>query len=113
MRKFIAGLVLALFAVPAMATITLTWVAPTQREDGTALLSTEIASYQVSYTLGGVAQTGFNVPGNVVTYAFADTVKGKYCFTMHTVDTDGLVSAPSATVCKNANPKAPGSPNAK
>lgn len=113
MKKLFLGALLALMALPAMANIVITWTAPTQREDGTVLLPSEIASYTLNVTLGGVAQPDITIPGSAVTYTFADTVKGKYCFTMETVDTQGLTSVPTSPVCRNANPKAPSNTAAK
>ena len=104
-RKGLIGIALGLLALPAMA-INLTWIAPTQREDGTALAASEIASYTLNVTLAGVAQPSVSIPGTATAYTFVDTVKGKYCFTLVIVDTAGLTSALSNQACRNANPKA-------
>jgi hypothetical protein len=101
------ALLLGLLLATSANALTITWVAPTTREDGSALLASEIASYRVVWTINGVAQPGFDIPGNVLTYNVVETTKGKYCFTLYTHDTAGLESAASNTSCRNASPKPP------
>lgn len=100
-------LILLLLPFAALAdTLTVTWTAPTTREDGTALPSAEIAGYRLSWTVRGVAQ-----PDQVVTgtsYALdTGSLAGRTCVVLRTVDTDGLESEPTPAACRNAKPNAP------
>jgi hypothetical protein len=112
MRKLIVALCAFLPGLAA-ANISISWVAPTQRVDGSPLAASEIASYQFDVTLNGSALPSFTVPGTATTYTYVDSVKGRYCFKARTVDTAGLQSDPSAEVCRNANPRPPGQLSAK
>jgi hypothetical protein len=105
---------LFLFALPAAAdTLTLTWTAPTQREDGTALTAAEIANYRVTWTLAGSPLAPFTVPGNVSTWTLEGLAPGKYCLRMSTIDTENLESVPSEEVCRKAKPNPPGNVKAR
>ena len=107
-------LLLLLLPCAALAdTVTLTWTAPTQREDATALPATEIAGYRVEWWKDGTAQTGFVVPGAVTTYVHSNLTAGRYCYTLQTVDTDGLESVATGQVCRKARPNPPTNPRAK
>ncbi len=96
---------LALAAPAALAANTLTWIAPTQRTDGSALAASEIAKYRITWTLDGVAQTNIEVAGTLLTYTHSVTALAKYCYTMYTIDTAGRVSPASATACKDTGVK--------
>jgi hypothetical protein len=101
--------IVAAVTLPGLAqALTIRWTAPTQREDDTALAATEIASYRIHLTLNGVALVTLTAPGTASSYQYNETVRGRYCATVVTVDTDGLESVPSTPpACRNANPKAP------
>lgn len=87
--------------------IDVTWVAPTQRVDGTALPANEIAGYRLEWTVKGAAQSPITV-GPVTAYALdTGALTGKTCLTLRTVDTDGLESDPTGPVCRNAKPNPP------
>lgn len=88
-------------------TVTLTWTAPTQREDGTTLAAAEIAAYKFAWSLNGAALATFTVPGTAITYTLSNLSPGKYCFTTATVDTDGQESVPTGEVCRKAKPNPP------
>lgn len=107
MNKVSLYLSLLFFSLGASADVlTVTWVAPTQREDLTPLLASEIAGYRLSWTVKGVAQADKNVTGT--SYLLdTGTLAGRTCVTLRTVDTDGLESDPSNTACRNAKPKPP------
>jgi uncharacterized protein YceK len=81
----------------------LTWTAPTQRTDGSALPAAQIANYRIQW---GTNPSGpFNVgqeivPGTVTTVTIGRTGYGTRCYTAVTIDTNGLESAPSNTACK-------------
>jgi len=74
--------------------VTLSWVAPAEREDNTALSLSAIAGYKIYY---GTAQGQYsnNVTINNSTaagYTFSDLPAGTYYFVVTTIDTDGLES---------------------
>jgi hypothetical protein len=71
---------------------TLSWVAPTERTDGTAL--TDLAGYTIHYgRLSGVYdyQIDINTPG-VVTYLVENLVPGEWYFAVTAYDSGGLTS---------------------
>lgn len=98
----------AIMLVPSLAlALDLSWTAPTQREDGSALAASEIAQYRIALSLNGNALTMIEVPGSATAYTFVETLKGKYCARIATVDADGLVSDFTSPVCRNARPNPP------
>ena len=104
-------LLLALLSAPAFADVSYTWTPPTTREDGSPLAPAEIAGYKLEWTLKGVAQPTVTVPpGSSYTMV---TPVGRVCATLRTVDTDGLESDPTPSVCKNSRPSKPGNFGAK
>jgi hypothetical protein len=106
MKRF--GVILLLLSSAAWAdTAALTWAQPTAREDGSALPLTEIQGYRLVWTLRGVAQPAKMIPVGTAYTLDTGTVSGKVCVTLYTVDTDGLESDPSVTVCRNARPNRP------
>ena len=107
-------LLLCLAAPAAMAdTVTFEWTTPTQREDNTALPLSEIANFRVAYTANGAAQTPFTVANSATTHTLNNVAAGRYCFTITTVDTDGLESVPTSEACRKARPKPPGGPRVR
>lgn len=105
-----AALVLLLGVTAARAdTLNVSWSAPTERVDGTQLPASEIAGYLLDWTVRGNAQATLTL-GAVTSYTLdTGTLTGRTCVTLRTVDTDGLTSDPSETVCRNAKPNAPSS----
>lgn len=92
----VVGLILYGIALNAWAySYKITWVAPTTREDGTALLLAEIDHYDL-YADGALLAA---VPGGDSTTQ-ADLAPGQHCFALKTVDTDGRESVFSNEVCK-------------
>ena len=89
-------------------TLSITWVQPTTREDGTALPLAEIANYRLSWTVRGVAQPDITVPRGTNYTLDTGTLSGRTCVVMRTVDTDGLESVPTEPACRNARPNPPG-----
>ncbi len=85
---------------PAASGINLSWVAPTEREDGSNLSVPEIAEYKISYR---VAQTQ---DSNSITIAdcyavcstFINLDAGIYHLSLTTIDTEGRESQPSEEV---------------
>jgi Fibronectin type III domain len=85
------------------ARATLTWMPPSQNEDGTAL--TNLAGYRIYY---GQSQGSYpnrvNVDGiNVTSYAVENLVAGTYYFVMTAVNTIGVESLPSSPVTVTLN----------
>ena len=84
----------------ALADIHLSWVAPAEREDNSAISLSEIAGYKISY---GLSQDQYpnNViinDGTAVGYTFTDFPAGTYYFVVTTLDTEGRESQYSAEV---------------
>lgn len=89
-----------------------TWVIPTQREDGTPLPAAEYKATRIQW---GTSSTGpFNlgqqtVTGTATTVTIPRTGYGQRCYSAVAIDTGDRVSAPSNVACKTvtAPPKAP------
>jgi hypothetical protein len=111
MKKYII-LALLLFSSSALAgTATVTWVAPTTREDGTAMSLSEIASYKIYYgNAPGTYTTYITVPGSLTT-AQITLGAGSWYFAATTVDTSGLESAYSGEATKTILKSKPRSPS--
>jgi hypothetical protein len=88
-----------LVASPVLADVTVSWTAPTAREDGMALPASEIAGYIISYTRDSVSQSPITT--SPLTSAVIAGPVGRYCVTLQTLDTDGLVSDPTTPVCNS------------
>ncbi len=88
-------------AEPELVNVSLQWGIPTAREDGSALPTSELASYEIYYyTEGGHLDNGQTVTinavdgaGNMVnSHAINGLQPGSYFFSIATVDTAGRVS---------------------
>jgi len=82
--------------VPGLTGVpSLSWVAPSEREDGSGLSPSEIAGFRIYYgTESGSYPNMVNVDDHTATEAaLADLPSGTYYIVMTTVGTDGLVSA--------------------
>ncbi len=81
----------------------LAWTAPSQREDGTAIALSEIASYHIYYgTESGDYQDVIFIEDSSADQAqVADIPPGTYYVVVTTVDTDGRESAYSSEVVVN------------
>jgi VCBS repeat-containing protein len=82
------------------AEVTLSWTAPAEREDNSALSLSAIAGYRIYY---GASQGQYsdNVTINdssATDYTFADLPAGTHYFVITTIDTDGLESQYSTSV---------------
>ena len=88
-------------------TLDITWTAPTQRVDGTALTAAEIAGYQLAWSVKGVSQPVKTIPPGTAYTLDTGALYGKTCVTLATIDTDGLLSDPTPSVCRNAKPNPP------
>jgi len=92
----------------AAVVITLSWIAPIEREDNTPLDPAEIAAYRVYR--GAVMDREFTQwgmkDGNPY-MAWWTNSPGPHCFTMTTVDTGGKESAQSNRVCQDFSTNPP------
>lgn len=79
--------------------ITLSWSAPTAREDGTTLNGGDIGHYTLWWLCDTQASGSVSVPGDR-TQIVVDTTSiwGRCLFAMSTTDTDGRSGSPSAAV---------------
>lgn len=84
----------------ATGNATLTWTAPTLREDGSAL--TSISGYRIYYgrTSGSLTST-VNVSSGVTTYVVENLAAGTWFFAMTTLDSAGLESGRTSEVSKS------------
>jgi hypothetical protein len=88
---------------PAVATppdktvdITLSWVAPTTRENGDALLFSEIDGYEIYYFKDGTSEDNDQLVSitdpNTVDTTISNLTAGTYYFAIATLDSEGLYS---------------------
>jgi len=99
----IAASVLMSSCDPAKAQVTndnLTWTAPTQRVDGSALAPNEILQYQVltAKVCTGTFTLLQTVGPSPLSFTRSNRPDGRQCYKLRTVDTTGLISPDSATV---------------
>ncbi len=75
--------------------ITVSWVAPAEREDGSAISMTEIAGYHVYYgdSQGSYAHEVAIDSGSTMSVMLNNLAAGMYYIAVTTVDTDGRESA--------------------
>lgn len=83
-------------------TATLNWVAPATREDGESLAMGELDSYIVHYgqDAADLSSTVAIADGSTMQYTIDKLSPGEWFFSIQVVDTNGLISAPSALVSK-------------
>lgn len=86
---------LSVLAVPKTASATVRWSAPTAREDGTALPATDIAGYNLYYSVvsGGAMTKIASLSASDLSYVVTDLTAGTYYFAATTVDSKGMESA--------------------
>ena len=80
--------------------ISLSWVAPAEREDNTPISLSEIAGYQVLYGMAkGQYSSSITInDGTATGYTFTDLPSGTYYFVITTLDTEGRESQYSPEV---------------
>lgn len=85
-------------------TVTVSWVAPSTRVDGSSISLSEIESYEISYgqNQANLGQTQ-RVPGGVTTFTFNGLGSGTWYFQVRAIDSEGLRSAPSEVVSHQVN----------
>lgn len=103
--KFLKGIIASIILtvmlnVWATTFITLTWTAPSEREDGTGLALSEIAGYHIYYgTTAGDYQNTIIIDDFTATeYVFAEMPPATYYLVITTIDTDGRESVYSNEV---------------
>jgi len=111
MLKWILLMMLPLSATAA----TLSWEAPTTREDGSSMTPAEIAEYRVYYaidTIPTLQSTEVIVTEGLIKEVELNLLSGTYVvnFGIVTVDTDGLSSQMSEIVSKSYVIKSPPGP---
>lgn len=96
---------LAWWASSQPMTDTLSWTAPTTREDGAALSPNEIAQYNIRFGKvdGAWAETAV-AAGNVLTWQRNPRPAGRACYALQTQDSEGLVSVWTESVCTEKCP---------
>ena len=82
------------------ADITLSWVAPAEREDNSGILLSEIAGYKIYYgaTQGQYSNSDTINDGTATGYTFTGLPAGSYYFVVTTIDTEGRESQYSPEV---------------
>jgi len=104
-------IVLSLFALPAFAagaqSDDVSWTLPTQREDGTPLLASEIDRIEIQIRKDGVAQEVRAFPPTVTSFTYDRPLPPNYtlCYRGRTVDVDSQISVWSNEVCKTVKGK--------
>ena len=85
-----------------LANVSLSWVAPAEREDNTAILLSEIASYKIYYssTQGQYTNNIVINDSTATGHTFTNFSSGTYYFVITTIDTDGRESKYSPEVVK-------------
>tara|TARA_R110002012_G_scaffold18409_2_gene67672 strand:- start:70 stop:777 length:708 start_codon:yes stop_codon:yes gene_type:complete len=79
--------------------VTVSWVAPSTRVDGSSIALSEIDAYEISYGQNQESLTQTQLVSNGATsYTFDGLVKGTWYFQVRAIDNDGLRSASSETV---------------
>lgn len=81
-----------------MSTLTITWVLPTVRSDGSPLALSEIASVSIFDMGASNPSVPVSVIPSAVTSATIDPVVGDHGFTVVVTDTAGRVGLPSSPV---------------
>ena len=114
--KWLFALIAALMVSPAFAAGSqsddVTWVLPTSRVDGTALLVEEIAATEIEVSRDGVVLEIASVAAPATAYTFVRPLPPNYtlCYRARVVDTDGQISDWTGPVCKTVKGK-PNPPN--
>jgi hypothetical protein len=112
MKRLILATALSLLAFSAFAdTATLSWTAPTQREDNTPLTLAELREFRIYW---GPDNTFTNTvvvsDPTLTTYVIDGLTAGLWSFRMTAVDTDGLESGYSAVATKTVVDTGPNPP---
>jgi hypothetical protein len=86
-------------AEAGLVSVNLTWVIPTTRTNGDALLATDLVGYEIYYTTDSDASAAYSIEnGNANTYTLDGLVPDTYHFAIISIDTEGLKSELSEVV---------------
>lgn len=81
--------------------VTVSWVAPSTRADGSSISLSEIASYRLNYgTNANNLSMNVSVPSDESRYTFENLDAGTWYFSVQVVDYFGLISEPSEVVSR-------------
>lgn len=96
------GVTATFTTVAATGTATVSWIAPTARENGALLALSELAGYRIYYgTSAGNTNIMIEVPGGSVTgHTITGLTSGTYYFRASAYDTAGVESPQSGVVSK-------------
>lgn len=84
---------------PASGSATLTWTAPSTREDGSAIALSEIDSYDILYgTSPDALNQTVSIAGAETSAEITGLESGTWYFAIRVIDTEGLVSEPSDVI---------------
>ena len=94
--------IISVTPAPVPVNVSLSWVAPAEREDNTALSLSEIASYKIYYgsTQGQYTNSVAINDSTATGHTFTNFSSGTYYFVITTIDTDGRESKYSPEVVK-------------
>lgn len=91
--------------------VTLSWSAPTAREDGTALTASEIGGYEIALAVDASPPDIIQIAAFETSHELNSLTPGVYEFAINAFDTDGLYSQWSdpvtATVRSGVGPEKP------
>lgn len=89
----------------ASADALITWVAPSNREDGSGLPISEIAGYEVYYSDSEHGEMTYraSIEGAELSYVATELSEGDHYFALATIDSAGLKSDMSSRVVVNVN----------
>ncbi|WP_179957691.1 fibronectin type III domain-containing protein [Exilibacterium tricleocarpae] len=85
---------------PVTASATLSWLPPSEREDGDPLVVGAIGGYEINYRMVGGEQFSSVVvnDGAATEVVLEDLQAGRYEIYIHAFDNEGLYSIPSDTI---------------
>ncbi len=94
-------------AIPALAqpTANLSWTPPDKRADGTTISADEISHYDVYQKSPSDADFEKITESSEHNAQISNLSDGQHCFKLRTVDTAGVQSKDSETICLTVNPQ--------
>lgn len=109
--KYLISLLLLVSFTAQATDVVYAWTAPTQRNDGTALLQSDLGGYEIHYqkTTDTTFKTVVIPDGKAVAYTFTDLDNvSTYTIQIAAYDKNGLYSTyANSTYKASASPKAP------
>lgn len=106
MKIILLFFVLLFPTIISAGTVVLSWVAPSEREDNTALSPSDIAGYTIYYgsAPGDYMESIYINDPAATGYSITSLVDGTYYFVVTTRDTDGRESMYSSEVVETITP---------